>query len=90
MARLPRIADLDVHANGAGFFLCARKERRPGRSGVFLSLVLQDVSGEIAAKVFQDVDLHDQQFTPANSWPCRGAATCTTSGSSWCSRRSVA
>lgn len=48
--------------SGAGFFLCAKKERRTGRSGVFLVLVLQDVSGEIDAKVFQDVDLASQQF----------------------------
>jgi 3'-5' exoribonuclease len=62
MARLPRIADLDALSNGTGFFLCARKERRAGRGGPFLVLQLQDVSGEIGAKVFQDVDAASEQF----------------------------
>jgi 3'-5' exoribonuclease len=61
--RLPRIADLDETSVGTGFFLCARKERRTSRGGgAFLALVLQDVSGEVRAKVLQDVDLNDEQF----------------------------
>jgi 3'-5' exoribonuclease len=61
--RLPRIRDLDADSAGWGFYLCARKERRSGRSGTeYLDLVLQDVSGEIRAKVFQDVDTLGQQF----------------------------
>lgn len=62
MARLPRIAELVASSSGSGFFLCARKERRNGRGGAFLALLLQDVSGEIAGKVFQDVDGADAQF----------------------------
>jgi 3'-5' exoribonuclease len=62
MARLPPISKLDASANGAGFFLCGRKERRTGRSGAFLVVLLQDVTGEIDAKVFQDVDVADAQF----------------------------
>ena len=62
MARLPRIAELTGSSSGTGFFLCARKERRNGRGGAFLARVLQDVSGEIAGKVFQDVDAADAQF----------------------------
>ena len=63
MARLPRIAEIDGSSAGNGFFLCARKERRSGRNGgLFLVLVLQDVSGEIEAKVFQDVETADPQF----------------------------
>ena len=63
MQRLPCIAQLTASSAGAGFFLCARKERRTGRNGgVFLSLLLQDVSGEIDAKVFVDVDQADAQF----------------------------
>jgi 3'-5' exoribonuclease len=61
--RLPRIAELDETSAGTGFFLCARKERRTGRNGdAFLTLLLQDVTGEIGAKVFQDVDQYDAQF----------------------------
>ena len=62
MARLPRIAEIDGASNGAGFFLCTRKERRTGQKGAFLALVLQDVSGEIEAKVFTEVDAADAQF----------------------------
>lgn len=62
MARLPRIAQIDGSSAGSGFFLCAKKERRSGRTGAFLVLVLQDVSGTIDAKVFQDVDAASAQF----------------------------
>ena len=62
MARLSKIADLEAASNGTGFFLCVRKERRNGAKGPFLAVVLQDVSGEIGAKVFSEVDAADQQF----------------------------
>lgn len=62
MARLPRIAEINGSSSGSGFFLCARKERRTGRSGAFLVLLLQDVSGSIDGKVFQDVDAASAQF----------------------------
>jgi len=62
MARLPSIVSLDEHATGTGFFLCARKERRTGRTGPYLVLGLQDVTGEIDAKVFQDADEASRQF----------------------------
>ena len=62
MARLPRIAEIDGTSSGTGYFLCARKDRRSGRSGAFLVLLLQDVTGEIDAKVFQDVEIASQQF----------------------------
>lgn len=62
MARLPRISELEGTSAGTGYFLCARKERRAGRGGAFLALLLQDVSGEIGAKVFQDVDAASLQF----------------------------
>jgi 3'-5' exoribonuclease len=62
MNRLPRIADLEATSAGSGFFLCARKDVRTGRSGDFLAIVLQDTSGEIRAKVFQDVETLKQEF----------------------------
>lgn len=62
MARLPRISAIDAGSAGTGFFLCARKERRTGRGGPFLALLLHDVSGEIGAKVFQDVEAASLQF----------------------------
>ena len=66
--RLPRIAELDETSSGTGYFLCARKERRTGRNGgVFLSLLLQDVTGEVIAKVFQDVDSRTTRSSRAAS-----------------------
>jgi 3'-5' exoribonuclease len=62
MPRLPRISELTGTSVGTGYFLCARKERRTGRTGTFLVLNLQDVSGSIDAKLFQDVDVYGPQF----------------------------
>jgi 3'-5' exoribonuclease len=62
MPRLPRIDEIQATSIGTGYFLCARKDKRTGRGGPFLVLLLQDVSGEIDAKVFQDVDQAEQQF----------------------------
>jgi 3'-5' exoribonuclease len=63
MARLPRIADLAPNTSGWGFFLCTRKETRVGRTGnPYLEVGLQDVSGEIRAKVFQDADAITLEF----------------------------
>jgi 23S rRNA maturation-related 3'-5' exoribonuclease YhaM len=63
MARLPKIAELTPNLSGWGFFLCTRKETRSGRTGnEFLEVGLTDVSGEIGAKVFQDVDAIKLEF----------------------------
>jgi 3'-5' exoribonuclease len=63
MARWPRIAELTTNASGWGFFLCSRKDARTGRSGAeFLEILLQDSTGEIKAKIFQDVDTLRQEF----------------------------
>jgi 3'-5' exoribonuclease len=62
MARLPRVSEIVATSSGTGYFLCARKERRNGRGGPFLALLLQDVSGEIGAKVFNNVEESDAQF----------------------------
>lgn len=62
VARLPKASAIDGSSVGSGFFLCTKKERRTGRSGAFLVLQLQDTSGSIDAKVFQDVDASSVQF----------------------------
>ncbi len=62
MQTLPRISELTGSSSGWGFYLCARKEVRTGKSGAYLALVLQDTSGEIKAKVFQDVDTMREEF----------------------------
>jgi 3'-5' exoribonuclease len=53
---LPPIRQLTADSTGVGFFLCTQKDARPGRNGEFLSLMLQDASGRIAARVFDDVE----------------------------------
>lgn len=63
MARLPKLADLTPNTSGWGFFLCTRKETRSGRTGnEYLEVGLQDASGEVRAKVFQDVDVVTMEF----------------------------
>lgn len=75
MPRLPRIAALKDQDAGFGFYLCVRKERRPGRSGAdLLDLQLQDVSGQIAAKVLKDVDALDQEFDAGEFVKVQGRA----------------
>src|SRR5580765_5941783 len=63
MARLPKLVDLGSNVTGWGFFLCTRKDLRSGRTGsAYLEIGLQDASGEIGAKVFQDVDTITLEF----------------------------
>lgn len=61
--KLPRIAEIDGGTTGWGFFLCAQKDLRPTKAGgSYLALVLQDASGEIAAKIFDGAEQLDKQF----------------------------
>jgi len=53
---LPAVRQLTADSAGLGFFLCTQKEARPGRNGEFLSLTLQDATGRIVARVFDDVE----------------------------------
>lgn len=61
--RLPQVAMLDAQSSGTGFYLCIRKDVRTGRTGSdFITVVLQDVSGEIAGKIFNEVDTLRHEF----------------------------
>jgi 3'-5' exoribonuclease len=62
MARLPRIVELTPDASGWGFFLCTRAERRAGRNGDFLLLVLQDSTGQVSAKISDEVERYEREF----------------------------
>jgi 3'-5' exoribonuclease len=62
MLRLPRIVEIAESSEGFGFYLCARKELRTGRGGDFVSLVLQDMSGQMPAKIFDRVETLNQEF----------------------------
>jgi 3'-5' exoribonuclease len=59
---LPPVRQLTADSAGLGFFLCTQKEARPGRNGEFLSLTLQDATGRIAARVFDDVERLKESF----------------------------
>lgn len=61
--KLPKISEIEGGTTGWGFFLCAQKDLRPTKAGgSYLALVLQDTSGEIAAKIFDGADQLDKQF----------------------------
>lgn len=62
MTRFSSVSAIDADADGWGFFLCARKEVRAGRSGPYIALQLQDATGEIEGKVFQDVERLQLEF----------------------------
>lgn len=62
MNRLPSIADLGPDTEGWGFFLCTYKELRPIRNGELLLFVLQDASGQIQAKLLNDVERFKEEF----------------------------
>ena len=63
MTRLPAISALTAGSSGWGFFLCLQKEVRPSRSGdLFVSLTLQDRTGLIRARIFNDVDRYRDEF----------------------------
>jgi len=61
--RLPQIAMMQAQSAGTGFYLCIRKDVRTARSGdEFLVIVLQDVSGEIGGKIFDNVETLRHEF----------------------------
>jgi 3'-5' exoribonuclease len=62
MQRLPRIIDLSGESEGWGYFLCTYKELRPIRAGELLLFTLQDATGEISAKLFDDIERFKEEF----------------------------
>jgi 3'-5' exoribonuclease len=61
--RLPAVRDLDESASGWSFYLCVQKEVRTGRDGgTFISMLLQDATGQIPAKAFEDVETLRHEF----------------------------
>ncbi len=62
MTKFCSVSAIDADAEGWGFFLCARKEERAGRRGPYKALQLQDATGQIEGKVFQDVERLQLEF----------------------------
>ena len=60
--KLPAVNAIEAGSEGWGFFLCAGKEVRTGRNGPFMALQLQDATGQIEGKVFQDVERLREEF----------------------------
>jgi 3'-5' exoribonuclease len=59
---LPPIRQLNSDSSGVGFFVCTQKDIRPGRNGEFLSMMLQDSTGRIVARAFDDVERLKAEF----------------------------
>lgn len=62
MNRLPILRNLAPDTEGWGYFLCTVKELRPIRSGEILLFTLQDSTGEIPAKLFDDIERFKDEF----------------------------
>jgi 3'-5' exoribonuclease len=60
--RLPPIGSLPANAAGWGFFLCTEKSIRMGRGGEFVAVMLQDATGELVARVLDNVDRLKDEF----------------------------
>jgi 3'-5' exoribonuclease len=62
MPRLPRAREITPDSEGWGYFLCTFKELRPIRSGELLLCSLQDSTGQIQAKVIDDIERFKEEF----------------------------
>jgi 3'-5' exoribonuclease len=61
--KLPQAAMLQASSSGTGFYLCIRKEVRTSRNGdEFMTVVLQDISGDVAGKIFNEVETLREEF----------------------------
>ena len=47
---------------GWNFYLCVRKDVRVGKGGEYLALMLQDASGQVAGRVFENVERYKEEF----------------------------
>jgi 3'-5' exoribonuclease len=56
MSRLPPVASLTGDSSGWGFFLCTSRETRTTHSGEIIILTLQDATGQVTAKILNEVE----------------------------------
>lgn len=62
MTRLPAIADLTESSVGWGFFLCSDRSVRTGRGGEYMALTLQDATGAVVGRIFDNLDRLRDEF----------------------------
>ena len=62
MNRLPRIDQLSPDSEGWAYFLCTYREFRPIRNGEILLFTLQDASGQIPARLLDDIERFKDEF----------------------------
>ena len=65
---------LTANSIGWGFFLCTDKSVRTGRGGDYLSLTLADATGEVVARVFDNVDRLREEFDAGEFVKAQGRA----------------
>jgi 3'-5' exoribonuclease len=62
ISTLPPLRQLTPDSAGVGYCLCTLKEVRTGRNGEFVSLVLQDATAKVSAKIFEEVERLKGEF----------------------------
>lgn len=62
MPRLPAISELTENLAGWGYFLCTDKALRTGRGGDYIALTLSDASGEVAGRIFDNLERLRDEF----------------------------
>jgi len=59
---LPRIKHLPPDAAGVAFFLCCGKDLRHGKAGEFITVILQDATGQLLGRIFDNVEQLRDEF----------------------------
>lgn len=75
MNRLPFARAMTAETSGWGFFLCTQKEVRQSRSGdLFISLALQDRTGLLRGRIFNDAERLREEFDAGDFVKVQGRA----------------
>lgn len=70
----PPLRSVEPDTYGWGFYFCAQKDVRQGRTGEFLSLVLKDASGSVQARVFDNASTLKPEFDAGEFVKVQGRA----------------
>jgi 3'-5' exoribonuclease len=74
MTMLPPINRLTPDTAGVGFYLCCSKELRQAGRGEFMALTLQDATGQLPARVFENVEAAAAEFDEGEFVKVQGRA----------------